>query len=102
MSDYYTLADVERLGPAGCLNHMNELHRTNNHLYDEIEVLNREDTMTYTDVVRVRLSEQDRERAKKVAAAEQRSLSSLMRIALIHYLATKAHQDNPAQERAAV
>lgn len=36
---YYTMADIERLGPAGCLKHMNELHETNSRLQDEGEMI---------------------------------------------------------------
>lgn len=34
---YYTLADIERIGPDGCLRHMNELHETNKKLTDAAE-----------------------------------------------------------------
>lgn len=39
MSGYYTLADIERIGPEGCLRHMNELHEANKNLTDAAEHL---------------------------------------------------------------
>ena len=34
---YYTLADIERMGAAGCLRHMNELHEAKKKLTDAVE-----------------------------------------------------------------
>lgn len=35
--NYYSMADIERIGPAGCLQHMNELHEANSRLEDALE-----------------------------------------------------------------
>ena len=51
MSTYYTMADIERIGPAGCLQHMNELHKTNSRLCDEIERLSAAEQIDDPDVV---------------------------------------------------
>lgn len=37
--NYYSMADIERIGPTECLTHMNELHEANSRLGDEIERL---------------------------------------------------------------
>ena len=34
---YYTITDIERIGPQGCLRHMNELHEANKKLTDAAE-----------------------------------------------------------------
>ena len=35
--DYYTMADIERIGAAGCLRHMNSLHEMNRRLEAQLE-----------------------------------------------------------------